>query len=137
MIGITRGPGFDELDRAFARLETVASEAVLARALKRAAEPMRLAMAAHARRSKGPGPHLADHMLAEITDQDPDENGLVVEVGPEHSPTDFFYGYFQEFGTTHSAAHPFGRPAFDETVAEVLKILRSVVWDEMQRELSR
>lgn len=38
-----------------------------------------------------------------------------------------FYGYFQEFGTSKMAAHPFMRPAYDEAGEDVLnKVIDTV-----------
>ncbi len=45
------------------------------------------------------------------------------KIGPTNDKkkgTDVFYGRFQEFGTSKMPAHPFMRPAYDESEKEVL-----------------
>ena len=135
MIGLAKVEGFAELDRALTRLGGALSEAIVEQALIEAAEPMRAAMAALARRGAGAGPHLADHMLAARTDEhELTSREVVVEVGPELRPADFFYGYFLEYGTAKHHAFPFARPAFDETVNRVLARFVDAVWVALARQ---
>lgn len=51
-------------------------------------------------------------------------NGVVsFKIGPTNDKkkgTDIFYGRFQEFGTSKMPAHPYMRPAYDESESEVL-----------------
>jgi HK97 gp10 family phage protein len=48
-----------------------------------------------------------------------------VAVGPTK---DYFYGYFQEFGTAHHGAQPWARPGFDEGKDEALAIIGREAW---------
>lgn len=55
-----------------------------------------------------------------------------VYVGPRTGgPHDGFYGHMVEFGTVNAAAHPFMRPAFDNTRGEVLKLISEQFWDSI------
>jgi HK97 gp10 family phage protein len=134
MIGLLGVEGLKEIDRALAQLGAALSERVVEAALIEAAEPMRVAMGNLARRGMGAGPHLADQMLAARTDEhDLGDTGVVIEVGPELRPRDFFYGYFLEYGTQHAQAFPFARPAFDETRDQVVQRLIDELWGEIAR----
>lgn len=107
-----RMTGHDELRRKLRSLPAAVQREVSVEALKHAAEPMREEAALLAPRSKGHGPHMADHIVVE-------ETQFGGAIGPDVStvalgPTkDFWYASFQEFGTAHNPAHPFMRPAFD------------------------
>ena len=46
-----------------------------------------------------------------------------------------FYGHMVEFGTVKSAAHPFMRPAWDQTKDEVAEAIGEGVWGAIERSL--
>lgn len=61
--------------------------------------------------------------------------GLTVYVGPEQGRTarnDGFYGHMIEFGTVHSAAHPFMRPALDSKHGVAQAIIRTALLDDIK-----
>lgn len=59
-----------------------------------------------------------------------DERGGGVAVGPTKG---FYYGYFQEVGTSRHGAQPFMRPAFDETQRQVLNVVGMSLWSALIR----
>lgn len=62
-----------------------------------------------------------------IVDVLKDEPGNIeVAIGPDLLGN-AFYAHFQEFGTTHHAAEPFIRPAFDENVDRALDVAAAEV----------
>lgn len=113
-----RMTGYDEMRKRLAELPAAVQREVSLAALKDAAEPMRAEAAALAPRSRGAGQHMADHIVVADTrfggDNSPDVS--TVAIGPEKK---FFYAEFVEFGTAHTHAQPFMRPAFDATKGEV------------------
>ena len=61
------------------------------------------------------------------------KTGIKVGVGVEGGQQgDYFYWYFQEFGTANMAANPFLRPAFDENKEDVRKEIQSKVRDLLE-----
>ena len=54
-----------------------------------------------------------------------------VYVGPERRQG--FYGHMVEFGTEHSAAHPFMRPALDNTRDEVRQVIANRLWVSIKK----
>lgn len=124
--------GGAELAKQLQALPAAVSDPIVGTALGHAGEPIRSRAAARAPRGAGSGPHLADHIV--ISAAAKDESGvMMVEIGPEHQPNDFFYGYFQEFGTVFHGAHPFMRPAYDEGISEAVQILGSELWQAITR----
>jgi HK97 gp10 family phage protein len=60
--------------------------------------------------------------------------GMSVYVGPaqgKSAPHDGFYGHMVEFGTVHSAAHPFMRPALASKGREAEGIIRSELLSQL------
>lgn len=53
------------------------------------------------------------------------EGEEAVAVGPTQK---FFYGLFQEYGTTRHGAQPFLRPAFDAEAGQAVRILAARLW---------
>lgn len=106
-------------------------------ALMAGAEPMRSEMAIRAPRSDGPGPHMADHIVAVPVAAGRLEtvstgHDAAVEIGPERR---FFYGYFAEYGTVKQSATPFARPAFDNQAQTSLGVITGKLWDAIRRAL--
>jgi len=107
--------GLKELERKLRRLpEAVAGEA-LKRAMEKAAEPLEKSM-------KDKAPVKTEALKKSVqTDTVKDSRSEVqVNVGPSK-----FYSHMIEFGTTHSRAIPFIRPAFDAEKERVVRIFSS------------
>lgn len=98
-----------------------------------AAEPM--VAVARKMAPRRPGlPDLADNIeignpRAGGMDKFGDEKAATVVWGPTKN---FFYGYYQEWGTVHHGAHPFMRPAFDGQAERSLGIIRTRTWEHIQ-----
>ncbi|WIA58095.1 HK97 gp10 family phage protein [Sphingobium sp. WTD-1] len=54
-----------------------------------------------------------------------------VYIGP--SRREGFYGHMVEFGTSHSAAHPFMRPALDNSREEVRRAMGHSLWADIKK----
>ncbi|WIA57826.1 HK97 gp10 family phage protein [Sphingobium sp. WTD-1] len=54
-----------------------------------------------------------------------------VYIGP--SRREGFYGHMVEFGTSHSAAHPFMRPALDNSREEVRRAMGDFLWADIKK----
>ncbi|MEG8222419.1 HK97 gp10 family phage protein [Sphingomonas sp. HH69] len=54
-----------------------------------------------------------------------------VYVGPSEGQG--FYGHMVEFGTIHMAAHPFMRPALDNTREEVKRAIGHSLWADIKK----
>jgi hypothetical protein len=84
-------------------------------------------------------PHLADHIVmgsARAEGVQMNEQASAVAIGPEKG--DYYYGYFQEFGTAYQGAQPFARPAFDRGVDTALTTITRALWTELaSRGISR
>lgn len=129
-----RFEGGAELARTLESLPAALSYRVLIEGLKEAAEPMRQRMAELAPREPG-APDLAENMGISVADrigsteggrwQAREKEQAVVAVGPTKN---FFYGLFQEYGTSRHGAQPFMRPAFDTTAPIALGIMGRVFW---------
>lgn len=118
-------------------------------ALLAGAEPIRAhAEALAPRDTTSNGPHLADNIVIGIqsarklrnaglsaAELDVAREGVVVEVGPAHQPTDHFYGYFQEHGTALHAAQPFMRPAFDSEHRRSVQVILTSLWGSIRKAL--
>lgn len=136
-----RFEGGEQLARKLRALPPALSQKILRAALKEAAEPMRARMAAYAPREPG-APDLADNIGISLASRIGSTAGgqwrarhdafeQAVAVGPTKA---FFYGLFQEYGTTRHGAQPFMRPAFDEVSPESLGILGRALWEAIRKE---
>jgi len=54
-----------------------------------------------------------------------------VYIGP--SRREGFYGHMVEFGTSHSGAHPFMRPALDNSREEVRRAMGHSLWADIKK----
>lgn len=108
-------------------LSTRLSRKVLRTALEDAAEPMRAAASAKAPRAPG-APDLAENIV--ISNARPADGSVGIAVGPSKP---FFYGWFQEFGTSRHGAQPFLRPAFDSEVERTARAVKDAAWRELMR----
>lgn len=119
-----RFEGGDELAANLAKLSIPLSKKIMREALTEAGEPIR-AMAARLAPHHPGAPDLRDHIgIGPVRSS---EQGAVA-VGPTR---EFYYGFFQEFGTRHNRAHAFMRPAFDIQAPKALGILGQALWREL------
>ncbi len=84
--------------------------------------------------------HMADHIVvAPVSARNLRKRGrvgeVVMEVGPEKKPNDFFYAYFLEHGTKFMAARPFMRPAFDQEASRAMQTIKERLWDAIRKRL--
>lgn len=133
--------GGQALARQLGQLPRELSRQVQVNALKAAAEPIRTTAEALAPRDdQANSPHLDQNIVIGAVTEARLENAgrtteTVVEVGPAggRGGDDFFYGFFQEYGTAHHEAQPFMRPAFDEESRRALNILVDELWWSLRR----
>lgn len=123
----TEFSGGQQIAANLAKLSTRLSKKVTRDALNAGAEPMR-AEAARLAPRRPPAPDLADHVTISAA-QPANRESSAVKVGPAR---EFYYGFFQELGTMHHAAHPFMRPAFDSNWRKSLEIIRNFFWSALQ-----
>jgi HK97 gp10 family phage protein len=71
---------------------------------------------------------LADNIV--ISNERPDGGAVWIAIGPSRG---FFYGYFQEFGTSRHRAQAFMRPAFDSEGTRAVKIIAAEMWTALIR----
>lgn len=100
---------------------------VLQPASRRALEPMRARAAQLAPRAPG-APDIADNIVISSRARRI-QTQVEYAMGPSKG---FFYGFFQEFATRFHAAHPFMRPAFNQTWPQVIGILVSELWQAIR-----
>jgi HK97 gp10 family phage protein len=118
--------GGAEIAAAFAEYSRRWQTKTMTAALVAAGEPMRAAAARYAPRGEPSGPTLAEMIILPLRRFGTHMAG--VAIGPKKEA---YYGFFQEYGTVHHAAHPFMRPAFDSQQAATLAILSQVLWMEL------
>lgn len=130
--------GAGQLDRALSQLPKSLSRGVLRRSLTKAAEPVRDAAQQNVPVRTG---ELRDS-LAVATRLTPSQRrlqtragGVVVYVGA--SWPQGAHAHLVEFGTAHSAAQPFLRPAWDQHGAKVLPAFGEEVWQQLDRTAKR
>jgi HK97 gp10 family phage protein len=118
-----RVEGGAELARNLNSLSTRLSRRIQTDALIEGAGPIQKSASAFAPREPGK-PDLADNIgISPLRGGDP-----AVAVGPTK---DFYYGLFQEEGTTRHGAQPFMRPAFDSEAQRSLAIIGMALWREL------
>lgn len=115
--------GGEKVARALASLGPRLSTRVMNQALAAGGAPVKRRMEQLAPRSNE-APHLAEHISISPVRSTALRGGGVA-VGPTPG---FFYGFFSEFGTVKEAAHPWARPAFDETQRQALAIIGREIW---------
>jgi HK97 gp10 family phage protein len=114
--------GAADVAKGLNQLSTRLSRRVLRDALEEAAEPMRATASAKAPREPG-APDLAQNIV--ISNARPADGSVGIAIGPSKP---FFYGSFQEFGTSRHGAQPFMRPAFDSEVERAARTVRDAAW---------
>ena len=129
--------GGDDLKRALDRAGADLTRTIVIAALKVAADPMRREMAA--KMERGPdAPHAADNVIVAVVNEIDGEPLAPMEFAVGVGPTkDFWYWFFQEFGTVHHSAQPAMRPAFDAGIQRALKDLGNALWDAIAKSASQ
>lgn len=117
---------FDGGERLAATLKGLSSRMsreVMREALYNGGEVIRARASQNAPREPG-SPDLADHIV--MSNARPDDGSVGVAIGPEGP--DFFYGLFQEEGTTRHGAQPFMRPALDSEGRRAIGFIGQEMW---------
>lgn len=122
-----RVEGGEKLAKELRGLSNRVNRSVQRQALLDAAQPMRDMARQAAPRAPG-APDLAENI--EFGNTTADSGDVAIALGPTKR---FFYGSFQEFGTSRHGAQPFMRPAFDSTVQQVIKRFTAEVWSALVR----
>lgn len=118
--------GLDELLSKLDGLDSlVKSKNAIARSLRAGAEPIRARAEELAPYETG---RLKESMMITVGDQT--ATGAIAKIGPSRKG---FYGTFDEFGTSHMAAHPFLKPAYDEKIDEATRIVGETLAAEIEK----
>lgn len=127
--------GLKELDKALEELPKATAKNVLLRTLKIEGEPIRQTASELAPDDpKTSGKDLHSSIVTATTPSRNRDSDVEVSIGPSRKT---FWGLFQEFGTSHSGAQPFMRPAFDSKVMQVLSGIRDRLADEIEKARKR
>ncbi|ASA25420.1 HK97-gp10 family putative phage morphogenesis protein [Paenibacillus donghaensis] len=122
--------GMDEIRR---MLEGLAEKKGKAenKALRAGALVIKDAAELRAPRSRSQKEHLADNIV--VTNVRTDAGAKYILVGPQRGDNNkFFYGKFQEFGTSKMAARPFMGPAAVEGAPQMVTAMAEAVRREMR-----
>lgn len=123
-----RFEGGAELSRALAGLSQRVSKSIVKEVLMDVAEPMRASAARLAPREPG-APDIADNIVVAAQRS---KAGRTSETTVAYGPAKgFFYGYYQEWGTSRHGAQPFMRPSFDAGTAKALSEISRRLWVEL------
>lgn len=129
--------GGQALAKALEQAGEALTKTIVIEALKVAANPIRLDMASGMARGAD-APHAADHVIVatvnEIEGEKLGPKEFAVGIGPTKN---FWYWFYQEFGTVHHPAQPAMRPAFDRGAEQALKAIGDGLWDAIARHASR
>ena len=136
--------GLDGILAALEEIPKVATEkAVVRRALKDAAEPIREAWAELAPYDPNdPGLHLRDSVIvsertiSKQRDPSAPPGGVTIFVGPNAS-LPRHHGIFMEFGTFKDLPQPSGRPAYDSKKYESLNLIGFNMWVQIDATAQR
>ncbi len=118
--------GAAEMERLLLELGPAVASRVGDQALVAAAKPIMEEMRRTVAIGKGQGPHLRDAIKVAVVKQ-ADGPERIALIGFDRKVA--FRAHFLEYGTAHSSAKPFMRPALDSKVQEAL--------DEMGKALAR
>jgi HK97 gp10 family phage protein len=125
--------GLERFNQNIDRLPYTMQRTVIVRALRQAAEPIRVrAQELAPDDPTTPGSRIKENMMTQVSDATID--GATALIGPSRKG---FVGEFAEWGTSHQAAEPFLRPAYDEQREEAIRILGEGLASEIEKELSR
>lgn len=125
--------GGDAIKRSLDKAGAALSRVIVIEALKYAADPIRRDMAARMARGAD-APHAADNVVIAVVNEIDGEKLMPTEFAVGVGPTkDFWYWFFQEFGTVRHAAQPAMRPAMDAGAQKALKDLGNGLWDAIAK----
>lgn len=122
-----RVDGGKELAATLRALPTATSRNIRRDALEAAAEPMVAVARRLAPHEPGPPDLRANIEFQHIKATTKTESRLTW--GPLRG---FYYGYYQEWGTTRHPAQPFMRPAFDQNRERSLALMVRSLWENIQ-----
>lgn len=123
--------GLKELERGLSELKTATAKNVARRTLKEAGEPLARRMRALAPRDEGDLIESID--VSQRAVEKPNIAPMEMYVGPGRHPQ----AITQEFGTWFHAAHPYARPAWDQTKMAVLDIIITLLGIEIEKAAAR
>jgi HK97 gp10 family phage protein len=130
--------GLQELMTALRELPNATAKNIMRRVLVARAEPVAEAARrlvpvheGHLKESIHVATRLTRRQKSRHRKVDPDD--VEVFVGPGSDPA----AHLNEFGSSHQAAHPFMRPAWDETKDELLEGVAADMWDEIEKAATR
>jgi len=104
---------------------------ILVRAAREGMEHTRVRMGELAPIDESQSEHrLKENIITVISEQS--ATGCVARTGPSRKG---FYGYFPEYGTTKQSPQPFARPAWDETQAQVLATIGTLIGNGIEKEM--
>jgi HK97 gp10 family phage protein len=121
--------GAEEIAQHLGGLSTRLTRAIVTDALLEGGEPIRATAARLAPREPG-APDLADNIRIAAVRKRPEDDVRTFSVGIG-VPRQFFYDYFQEFGTVDHGAHPFYRPALDTHAKQSIALIGAAFWREL------
>jgi HK97 gp10 family phage protein len=131
--------GWQDLDRALGELPKATARNTLQRALKKSADPVRAAWESKAPRRFGyyaqsiiigPGSKLTSRQRRDAKR----EGKFFSEI---HIGTSDPAGQQQEFGNINHPAQPSGRPAWEQTQDEALRVIGDTLRDEIEKSRAR
>lgn len=123
--------GLDELLGKMDGLPLVLQKNLIARSLRKGAEPIRAGAEQLAPDDPTtPGSRIKEGMMITVSDQTAE--GATAKIGPSRKA---FFGQFEEFGTSHQAAEPFLRPAFDEKQEEAIRLVGEDLAEGIEKEM--
>jgi len=124
--------GLQDLLKSMDGLPLVLQKKLIAKSLRKAAEPIRARAAELAPDDpETPGSRIEESMSISVTEQT--ATGAIAKIGPSKAG---FPGIMAELGTAHETARPFLRPAFDEKEDEAFEILADVLGDGIEEAFS-
>ena len=138
--------GFDEMEEALDDLEMATRKSVTRRALKKSAQPLADLANSLAPRDSG---RLAASISVSIKLDGrqsklhrrmfrSDKAAVEMFVGPSYLAFGGGrHGHLLEFGTAHTAAQPFMRPAWDQDNRALLERLKVELWIEIKKSMAR
>lgn len=125
-----RVTGLDALTAKLRALPQEIADKLGDNALKAGAKPIMAEMARTVRRSNRNEPHIADNIASQV-DKEAESGSRVIHIGFRKNVS--WRVHFLEFGTAHSAAHPFIRPAMDTQRDAALQAMATSLASGLQR----
>lgn len=120
--------GLDDLLKSMDALPLTLRKTLIARALRKGAQPIREKAAMLAPDDpETPRSHIEESMSINVVEQTAE--GAKAIIGPTRAG---FMGIMAELGTAHEAARPFLQPAFDQHVGEAVELIGDVLADGIE-----